>query len=84
MLFQIFIIQVDRTVDRLLIDSKIIVLNNYDITDWRIDSRIENHTIVTRVSVESDLKVLELPCSLFVCFERLIVARSTIVGKTSC
>lgn len=62
--------------EKLLENSEIKVLNNYEIVDWIIN---DEH-MVSRIFVESNLKVLDLDCSLMVCFERLIVRRKTIAG----
>lgn len=66
--------------DKLLQSSNIKVLDKYDIVDWILDK--EN--TITKINVASDLSVLELQCSLFVCFERKIVMRRTIRGINSC
>lgn len=60
-----------------LTDSGIKVLENCDITDWKID----DSGFVSKLTVESDLGVIEMPCTLLVCFERPIVPRRTIAGK---
>lgn len=62
--------------EKLLESSDIKVLENYDIVDWILDK----DNSVTKINVSSDLMVLELECSLFVCFERKIVMRRTIRG----
>lgn len=62
--------------DKVLLESGIRVLDNYDIVEWKIEK--DN---VTKIVVESDLMVLELYCTMFVCFERKIVTRSTIMGE---
>lgn len=66
--------------DKLLQSSNIKSLDKYDIVDWILDK--EN--TITKINVASDLSVLELQCSLFVCFERKIVMRRTIRGINSC
>lgn len=62
--------------DDLLLKSNVNVLENYDIVDWRLDCNA-----VTKVMVESDLCKKDLNCSLFLCFEREIVSRRTILGR---
>lgn len=64
--------------DDLLIKSNVNVLESYDIVDWR-----EENEFVTKVFVESDMLKKELSCSLFLCFERKIVNRRTILGMFS-
>lgn len=63
--------------DNLLENSGIKVLNNYEIVDWIVNE--EN--LVSRIFLESNLSVLDLECSLMVCFERKIVRRKTIAGR---
>lgn len=65
--------------EEILQHSAVTVLDNYDITDWKIESNGN----VSKLIVESDQFVKDLPCSLFVCCERRIVARRTIIGKRS-
>lgn len=62
--------------ENLLQTSSIKVLENYDIVEWSLNQ--ENN--VTKINVASDLVVLELICTLFLCFERKIVMRRTIRG----
>lgn len=61
---------------KLLQSSGIKVLENFDIVDWILDK----DNAVAKINVASDLSILELKCSLFVCFERQIVMRRTIRG----
>lgn len=60
-----------------LANSGIKVFENCDITDWKINDT----GFVSMLTVESDLGVIEMPCTLLVCFERPIVPRRTITGK---
>lgn len=62
--------------DDLLKTSNIKVLQNYDILEWNLDK----DNFVTKIMVASNLSVLELNCSLFICFERKNVTRRTIRG----
>lgn len=57
--------------------SGMYMLDNCDLTDWKMDSQSD---CVSKVNVESDLQIYELPCTLLVCFERKNVSRPTIIG----
>lgn len=66
--------------ENLLDKSAIKVFNNYEIVDWIVN----DENLVSRIFVESNLKVIDLDCSLMVCFERKIVRRKTIAGLLLC
>lgn len=69
--------QIDDTMKAVLSRSGIQVRENCDITDWKID----DSGFVSKLTVESDLGDIEMPCTLLVCFERPIVPRRTIAGR---
>lgn len=62
--------------EALLKKSAVKVLDNYEIIDWHLSE--EN--LLYSITVESNLSVLDLECSMMVCFERRIVRRRTIAG----
>lgn len=62
--------------DEMLRRTNIKIYDNYDVVNWMV----ERNNDVSKIFIESDMNVLELPCSVFVCYEREIVKRSTIHG----
>lgn len=63
--------------DEMLLQSDIRIYDNYDVVNWSV----ERQNTVSMIYAESEMNVIELPCSLFICFERELVKRSTILGS---
>lgn len=66
-------------IEKLLQKSLIQIYTGFNIIDWTVN----DSNVVENIIFESDLERKEFPCSLFVCFDRKIVLRKTILGMVT-
>lgn len=66
--------QVDNVMEKFLTQSGIVFYDGYDVIDWKIEA---NNT-VSFVYAENEFRVLTLPCSLLLSFEKMVITRKTI------
>lgn len=69
---------VDKVMEKIVKDSGITIVNNFDIVNWKVDVNDD----VSHISIRSAREQREIPITILICFERRIIDCRTIVGKS--